>query len=102
MGEAKVSPTTRVGSIAGVDNYKEVQMSAFHPRAMASLIATIVTDPEASDYERQVERRIEQVTELAVQYYKVHPVDYNWTTEFQVHRRNSLNNRALLSRANLR
>jgi len=74
----------------------------FHPRAMAQLIATIVTNPEAPDYEAQVERRIEQVTELAVEYYKVYPIEHNWTVERKGHTRNSLNNRALLSRANLR
>jgi len=77
-----------------------------HPGAMANLIASIL---EPGDIERNpgvaVEtlhhRRIVQVNEGAEAFYALYPVDYDYSHDLDEFRRNTTNNRAKLTRANI-
>jgi hypothetical protein len=84
----------------------------YHPEGFASLVAAILVTGDVSvlPEEKQAEAepkvidfRRTQVLELAREYYKVHPCDFeNGDDQITPGVRNGKNNRAKLSRANLK
>ena len=85
----------------------------FHPEGMASLVAAILVtgdvaklpeDGRMEHMEKVIDFRRTQVLELAREYYKVNPCDFDATNETwrQEQPRNATNNLARLNRGNLR
>lgn len=85
-----------------------------HPEGMASLVAAILVTGDVASLPEDnredtmmavIDYRRTQVLELAREYYKVNPCDFDATKELWRHdpeaRRNAHNNLAKLSRANL-